>query len=61
MGWDSTPFGEENPEPTGNGRGLYAYWQGEIGESRAYGQWDGTPGKENQEHTGNGMGLYAFW
>jgi hypothetical protein len=39
MRWDSTPFGEENPEPTGNGMGLYAFWRG---ESRAYGQWDGT-------------------
>ncbi len=50
MGWDSTLFGEENPEPTGNGMGLYAFWRGEIGESRAYGQW-----------VLNGMGLYAFW
>jgi hypothetical protein len=25
MGWDSTPFGEENPEHTGNGLGLYAF------------------------------------
>ncbi len=39
MGWDSTPFGEENPEPTGNGMGHYVFWRG---ESRAYGQWDGA-------------------
>jgi hypothetical protein len=29
MGLDSTPFGKENPEPTGNGMELYAFWQGE--------------------------------
>jgi hypothetical protein len=39
MGWYSTPFGKENPEPMGHGMGLYAFRQG---ESRAYGQWDGT-------------------
>jgi hypothetical protein len=45
MRWDSTPFGKENPEPTGNGMGLYAFWRG---ESPAYRQWPG-------------MGLFAFW
>jgi hypothetical protein len=24
--WDSTPFGKENAEPTGNGMGLYSLW-----------------------------------
>jgi hypothetical protein len=52
MGWDSTPFGEENHEPTGNGMGLYAFWRGEslaylfYSSLRVYGeglgQWDGT-------------------
>ncbi len=50
MRWDSTPFGKENPKPTGNRLGLYAFWQG---ESRAY--------AITARAWGNGMGLYAFW
>jgi hypothetical protein len=50
MGWDTTPFGEENPVPMGNGMGLYAIWQG---ESLAY--------AFTERAWGNGMELYTFW
>ncbi len=49
MGWDSTPFGEENPKHTGNGMELYAFWRG---ESLAY--------TFTARAWSNGMELYSF-